>query len=190
MDSTQDARATAPTATRRTTCSKAPLDSGTQLTPGMICQVPRTRGDRAIMKKSCQVHLLYRGTTATWMNSTVSYFLKYNSSLKKDIRLFSWYDEIVCVFPCKVPKYLLSSLPIFYNLGLIANLLVRQGVFASSTGCYHRLPNSSNQDQETLKLLLFTRTVQWAVFSLDWVYSSQDSEMYSLPTGCILRTEK
>ena len=86
MDSTPDARATAPTATRRTTCTKAPLDSGTQLTPGMIQQVPRTRGDRAIMKHSSQLHLLYRGTTATWMNSTVSYFLKYNSSLKKNTR--------------------------------------------------------------------------------------------------------
>ena len=50
VDSTPDARATAPTATRRPTCTKAPLDSGTQLTPGMIQQVPRTRGDRAIMK--------------------------------------------------------------------------------------------------------------------------------------------
>ena len=83
VDSTPDARATAPTATRRTTCTKAPLDSGTQLTPGMIQQVPRTRGDRAIMKHSSQEYLLYRGTTATWMNSTVSYFLKYNSSLKE-----------------------------------------------------------------------------------------------------------
>ena len=91
VDSTPDARATAPTATRRSTCTKAPLDSGTQLTPGMIQQVPRTRGDRAIMKHSSQLHLLYRGTTATWMNSTVSYFLKYNSSLKKTF--FDWNFE-------------------------------------------------------------------------------------------------